>query len=337
MISSFSREELYHRHQLSHQQIDDFLGENKSGEYPETKAQHLNKLSAFLRVTELFEKEGIEFIPQKGPILSFRLYNDPLYRSYNDLDFLVNADILSSAAELLIKNGFETPFSDLPEDDCHRQLLYQHTNEIFFYSQEMETAIELHWNIFDIGIISPPDYNSLLNENKTEIQFEGHKYTVFAKEFEILFLVIHGGLHGWNKLKWLADIVIFLQRTIIDEKKFLFLTRQLKACRLVSVCNELIKVYFPGTKLLPATREAPGRMVRFAFRQINRDDQKKTFFSVLSYFRNSWCAFPGIRYKLNLFGQTLFATDLASVKRMPCSAFAYYIVSPFWKLWRGFR
>lgn len=169
MISSFTREELYHRHQLSHQQIDDLLGENKSGEYPETKAQHLSKLSAFLKVTELFEKEDIAFIPQKGPILSYRLHNDPLYRSYNDLDFLVGAGIVSRAAELLIKNGFETPFSDLPEDDCHRQLLYQHTNEIFFYSQELETGIELHWNIFDIGIISPPDYDSLLNENKTEI------------------------------------------------------------------------------------------------------------------------------------------------------------------------
>ena len=337
MISSFTREELYYRHQLSHQQIDDILGENKSGKYPESKAQHLSKLQAFLKVSELFEKEGIRFIPQKGPVLSYRLYGDPLYRSYNDLDFLISEDLISSVATLLLKNGFHTPFFRLPDDNCHRQLLFKHVNELFLYSSDMETGIELHWNLFNCIIIKPEEYNSLLRGNETGIQFEGRFYTVLEKELEILFLIIHGGLHGWNKLKWLVDIVVFMQEYQIDESKFLSLTQQLKAQRLVAVCNELLKVYFPETKLLPLTTRAPRRMVRFALRQVTRPDKEKSVADYLFLFRNSWQAFPSLRYRLNLLVSSMFATDLACVKWMPCSAVAYYIVSPFWKLWRGFR
>jgi len=76
MISSISRDELYFRHQLSHEQIDDILGEKKAGKVPEAKAQHLGKLNTFLEVSDLFDRERIPFIPQKGPILSFRIYNE---------------------------------------------------------------------------------------------------------------------------------------------------------------------------------------------------------------------------------------------------------------------
>ena len=337
MISSFSREKLYYRHQLSHQQIDDILGESKSIEYRESKAQHLNKLQAFLKVSELFEKEEIDFIPQKGPVLSYRLFGDPLYRAYNDLDFLINAALVPGVVKLLKSNGFQTPFNDLPEDECHRRLLFQHVNEIFLYSKDLDTGIELHWDLVDRNILCPENCEKLFRKNLSTIQFEGHKYTVLATELEILYLIIHGGLHGWNKLKWLMDIAVFLQKYNVNESRFLDLTEQFKANRLVSVCNELIKVHFPDTKLLPALKKAPGALLRFSLGQINRVDQKKSFLSVLSYFLNSWHAFPGIRYKVNLIGQTLFASDLASVRWLPCSALVYYIVSPFWKLWRGFR
>lgn len=337
MILSLTREELYHRHQLSHQQIDDFLGDNKSGEYPESKAQHLSKLHAFLKVSELFEKENIKFIPQKGPVLSYRLYGDPLYRAYNDLDFLISEELISRAAILLLKNGFQAPFYCLPEDECHRQLLYKHVNELFLYSPALDTGIELHWNLFNGRVIKQEDYNHLLSANKTEIQFEGRSYTIFENELEILFLVIHGGLHGWSKLKWLIDIVVFMQKYQINKEQFSSLAQQLNAHRLVSVCNELLKVYFPGTLLLPSTTKASHRMVSFANRQITKPNKEKSITDFLSFFRNSWQAFPGIRYKLSLFRNSIFATDLAGSYWMPCSAVVYYVVSPFWKLFRGFR
>ena len=224
MISSLGREELYFRHELSHQQIDDILLEKKCCEYPETKAQHLSKINAFLQVSELLEKEGIDFIPQKGPVLSYRLYGDPLYRVYNDLDFYIQADSIPKAAELLLKNGFQSPYYDLPEDKCHRRLLFKHVNELALWSPSLETGIELHWSMFNARLTDMQEHDRLVRENVTSIRFEGRDYTVLKEEFELLFLVLHGGMHGWYKLKWLVDIVVYLQNCQIDEEKFLFLT-----------------------------------------------------------------------------------------------------------------
>ncbi|MCK7461455.1 MAG: nucleotidyltransferase family protein [Sphingobacterium sp.] len=182
MITSFTREELYHRHQLSHQQIDDVFSEYKSGEYPEAKAQHLGKLQTFLRISDLFNKEDIDFIPQKGPVLSYRLYSDPLYRVYNDLDFLINVELISKTVELLERNGFQSPNYLLPEDECHRQLLYKHINEFFCTIRIRMFVFELHWNLFDPGLISPGNFKLLLKENITTIKFEDRDFNVPATE-----------------------------------------------------------------------------------------------------------------------------------------------------------
>lgn len=337
MISSLGREELYFRHQLSHQQIDDLLGESKAIDFPGSKAQYLVRLNAFREVTALFERASVPFMPQKGPVLSFRLYGDPIYRAYNDLDFLIPQAEIRRAAELLGDNGFVSPYYRLPGDECRLKMLFRHTSELFLRSQRPGTGIELHWSMFNARVASPADHDRLVEENRTEITFDGKRYAVLNGEAELLFLVIHGGLHAWSKLKWLVDIAVFLERCPVDQGKFLELTAQLHAQRLVGVCNELIRYWLPGTKLLPSVEKAPASMVRFAMKQSCRSQQNKNKGEFLSFFRNYWNAFPGLRYKFDLLGRNLFATDLASARWMPCSSVAFYIVSPFWKLRRGLR
>jgi hypothetical protein len=337
MISSLPRDELYYRHQLSHDQIDDILGEKRSGEFPESKAQHLCKINAFLKVTELFEKEGISFMPQKGPILSYRLFGDPLYRTFVDLDFFVAEDQIMPAVDLLLKNGCRTPFYTLPLKNCHRKLLFKHNNEIILLNDGWSVSVELHWSLHNCKILNEEDSHRILNENERSVFYEGRRFRVFSEELELLFLVVHGTLHGWSRLKWLLDVKVLLEKFEIDELRFAELVRQFSAGRPVAVCNELLKIYFPGTKLLPSKYKAPAGMVRFALKQISQPDRKKGIGEFLGFFRNSWRAFPGMEYKIDLLKRNLFATDLASASWMPCSPLVFYIVSPFWKLVRGFR
>lgn len=130
---------------------------------------------------------------------------------------------------------------------------------------------------------------------------------------QLLYLIIHGGLHHWNKLKWLVDIKDLLQRFPLNELLFFNLTKELKAHRLVAVCNELLKVYLPGFRLLPCTNKAPQHLLQFSLQQINRTENKdaKTIRNFTAIFRNSLGAFPGFRYKISIIGHVLFATDLA--------------------------
>lgn len=337
MISSLSRDELYFRHQLSHEQIDDILGENLAAGLPGAKAQHLHKLNTFLEISDLFFREGIPFIPQKGPVLSFRIYCDPLVRIYTDLDFLVDAERIPVAFRVLSHLGFRSTSYVFPGDECRQKLLMQHVNELYLWNPDLETGIELHWKLFNGFTAGRRGLTKVIQDNTITLKFGGRDFTVLNPELELLYLVIHASLHGWNRLKWLVDVRELLRKFDIDGMKFASLVQQFRAQNPVATCNELLKEYFPGTKLLPSVSRAPAGMVRFALRQIRKPDGQKDMREFLGFFVNSWRAFPGIRYKVDLLKSNLFATDLASVPRMPCSALAFYLVSPFWKMSRGFR
>jgi hypothetical protein len=339
MNSAFTRDQLYYRHQLSHQQIDDWLGENRCVQFPESKARHLGKLNEFLDIARHFTQSGIDFIPQKGPILSYRIYNDPLYRLYNDLDFLISTENIRKAIDVLGQQGYNTPFYNFPSDDCRRKILYKHVNELFLYNPEKDSGIELHWTLFTGSSENGTSFKQLIDSNNTKTSFQGQQFTVFTIELELLYLIIHGGLHGWEKLKWLVDIKELLLKYEMDETIFQKLAKRLSAFRMVAVCNELLKIFFPDSLLLPSPKTAPKPLVNFALQQIKREniDDKKSIPEYLKIFRFTLFAFPGLRFKIKTLKSMIFATDLVSKKWIPCSSLVYYLVSPVWKLWRGFR
>ena len=335
-----NRELLYKRHRLSHQQIDDFLGEKESRNYLSEKLEQFAQVKEFLAVAKEFSALGIRFIPLKGPLLSYRIYNDATYRQYNDLDFLIEIFSVENAIEVLKKRGYVPTVYDLPTEDCKRKLLYRHMNEILLYNPDTEIGIDLHWELFTGGrFVNKQLLQQIIDKNQVRIVFQGQQFNAFSVELELLYLIIHGGLHTWRRLKWLVDIKSFLQRVEFNDVIFIILTKKLGAHRLVSLCNELLKIYFPGTRLFPVLTTASRQSVNFCQYSINmeKDEQKQSVAEYLKIVWNNFRAFPGIRYKASIIKQILFASDLAANKWMPCSTFLYYLVSPFWKIRRGFR
>ena len=78
------------RHRLSAEQINLLAGGRVIEESYEEKAGTLVKVAEFIKVTDLLRAGGIDFIPLKGPLLSFRLYGDATTRRYGDIDILVD-------------------------------------------------------------------------------------------------------------------------------------------------------------------------------------------------------------------------------------------------------
>jgi hypothetical protein len=87
---NYSREILYTRHRLSHYQINKLLGEQQNQLDFEEKLYQLNLLAEFLSITDHLTKEDIWFMPLKGPLLSYRIYEDATCRRYRDFDFWLN-------------------------------------------------------------------------------------------------------------------------------------------------------------------------------------------------------------------------------------------------------
>lgn len=330
---------LYNRHRLSHRQINDWIGEGKHNESPEQRIAQLAKVASFVEITDWFREHKISFLSFKGPLLSQKIYKDPTYRYYNDFDFLIDRSNIDLALKVLHDKGFHNVHFRFPEKESKKQLWLDHTNEIMLFHPEKELTIEIHWNLFAADPVLKQNLKNLVDTNTTSINFSGREYTVFSHEFDLIYLIIHGGGHFWGRLKWLVDIKELIERFPLDEKKFLNISTELRAGRLVALCNSLLKIYFPDSKLLPCNDHVSQSMIDKALYTI----QAKEMFEMgntkeyIRYYWNHVKLVPGLRYKINILKQILFAPDLAEKKWMPCSAFLNYLMGPLWKLSRGIR
>ena len=332
MIDSLlqNRTYLHDRHRLSHQQIDRWLGENRSGEFLQEKMRQLEMVHLFLLITDKLKENNIPFVPMKGPLLSLRLYGDPAVRVLHDLDLLIDKKHLEDVIKLMQSEGFEFANNFIwPKEKYRQKLIIRNIHHIGFFNRQNHLLVEIHWVLTSKLAIPVKKVEKIISENLTTTTFAGRNFTVLNKEFELLFLLLHGARHGWSRLKWLADISEYARQEI-NENLFLQLAGQLKAKRIIVQTNYLLMKYF-NTKL-PVTREKhiPKQMLRFAEQNIVKTITSERLSSkeIIENFRYQWFLFPGIHYKLIHFS-CMFVRPLDVMTNNLPSKTAYYFYRPY--------
>lgn len=66
-----------------------------------------------------------------------------------------------------------------------------------------------------------------------KIVYNSREYTTLTDEYELLYLIYHGGMSGWHRLKWLIDIVDYININSIDKQEFLNLISNYKINKLI--------------------------------------------------------------------------------------------------------
>lgn len=334
---NFSRQNLHQRHRLSHQQIDKLLNEMESADFTEEKMQQMEKLRFFHKFTSELRERDIKFWVLKGPILSDRIYGDPTCRLMNDFDILIEPDSVDLLTELLTGMNFHPRDFQWPESTKREKIAQHITNQIGYYNSENGVLVEVHWRLFNDRVSDHAKSWQLIKENTEIIEFAGKPFHRFNIEFELLYLVIHGSIHGWFRLKWLVDIHEMLKRYPFNENHFNELVGEMNAGRFVDVCNAMLSEYFPGSKRLPAQNTNITKLESFAKEQVERssDELGDTIFHTLSSIRYRMALTDNIQYKLDLL--KLFAickTDL-NYKWIPPYKTAFYLFRPFGYLYRA--
>ncbi len=299
-----SRQLLHQRHRLSHQQIDELLNEKSSKEHLSEKLGQLFQLSEFIRLTDEFREAAIAFTPLKGPILSHRLHGDASYRFSNDLDFLLPLNAVKKAILILEQNGYEPHYFPWPENLKKERRLTRLSNQILFVHPEKQINIEIHWKLFKSEITNSKVLSEVLKFNKYQITFNERNFQVFNNEFELLYLIIHGGLHAWFRLKWLVDVKDYIEKIPIDKNKFTQLVVQCNASRMVALCNATLSIYFPECPQLPC-KPIPKTEKRLDFTLTQIKDEEYYNKSLAERIKTYWFefqCFPGFRFKLSILG-----------------------------------
>jgi hypothetical protein len=294
------REMMYNSHRLSHQQINDFLGEKNSGSLLPEKMELMQQVQEFVSLTDILRNGGIEFISIKGPLLSYRIYGDAACRRSKDFDFLMDFDVIGKTVSLLQSIGFKPGWYDWPADPDIREFKGELRNQFHLLHPEKQFTVELHWKLLAFQPVQKDIFENLVTSNLADLVFAGRKFKVLNPEMELLYLVIHGGLHSWRRLKWLVDVHEIAVRGLYNEQKFRDLVKICRAERLVALSTEILKVIYPGKPTLPEIGKVPGFLVRHSLKKIEKESDLEydSFAEAISYFTFVMKAFPGFLYKI---------------------------------------
>ena len=157
-----------------------------------------------IRLQRLFDDAGLPLLFLKGASLAMLAYGNLGLRSAKDVDLLVSPELLEPAIALLQRAGYHR--FDPPPGISDRQLriLMQLRGDIGFIHDNTDCPVELHWGLF-LNPYAMSDASIMAKSRVVPIA--GHNgLRTLGEEDLFTFLCVHGALHVWNRLKWLADI-----------------------------------------------------------------------------------------------------------------------------------
>jgi hypothetical protein len=329
------------RHRLSIKQIAE-LREFKNIKIPFSEPRQktlssMSKVAELLRLSGIFKVNGLNFIPLKGPILSWSLHKDFFTRISNDLDILIQFDDLDKCSDTMRKEGYEAMFFDFPKTKNRKKLVLKINNQISFFHPQKKIHIEIHWNLIKYPIIPKIELNQLLKNNFNSIVVHGETFTVFNKELEFVYLVLHGALHAWFRLKWLHDIYAYSKDENLDWDKVIDLSKHFKAQHLVYQSLFLADKYWvlPSIikqKYLDEIENINPFIKNYPLKRIARETTTPSGFSNwVNYLygdtKYSLLLFSEVKYKISYLKRVLFREK--EILILPDSlTFLYFVFRP---------
>jgi hypothetical protein len=207
-------------------------------------------MAELIRLSRLFKANNIDFISIKGPLLSWRLHRDFTIRYSNDLDILVNRTDLDLCFELL--KSYEYCFDtsapaagDFPTTKNKKKLVMDLKHHKVFIHRKTKLQLEVHWNLFSYPIINQKKFDQLIKEQTVPFTFQTEQFTIFSKEMDFVYLMIHGALHHWYRLKWLHDIYAYSMDPEISWQKVKEISKYFSAGHLLYQTLHLADIFWP--------------------------------------------------------------------------------------------
>ncbi|MDP4291767.1 MAG: nucleotidyltransferase family protein [Bacteroidota bacterium] len=339
MKTHIPADQLYLRHKLSYPQIDRMQGTQHAPMHQKDILDNFNNIREFIMVTDGFRKLSIPFIPMKGPLLSARIYGDAAIRRMHDLDLLLNTKDVPLAYDNLVRLGY-IPDLKLPDSETGRKILWDHNKHLSFVHPQKKTCFELHWQLVDFKDHFEYHFDTIYQNLTMTQHFMNRKFRVLKSEYDLLFLLIHGAAHKWQRLKWLVDINDFLHNIRFDEQLLRSLARSYKAERVLALYNKVAILYLPNPQLIDIKVNVPEFLVKSCIREIKRKEvvwiprsfKEAVTFSYFFY-RYLFLLFPDRQSRIENIKRSLVnAYDLKMVKTN--NLFLLILVRPFSYLYR---
>ena len=157
-----------------------------------------------VRLQRLFDDAALPVLFLKGASLAVLAFGGLGLRCAKDIDILVSQETLPTAVALLERAGYGR--FDPPRDTAEEtmRLLMPLRKDLGLIHQTSGIRVELHWRLFLNPHAMTSD--SIMAASRTVPIAGTAELRTLGQEDLFAYLCMHGALHWWNQLKWLADI-----------------------------------------------------------------------------------------------------------------------------------
>src|SRR5579871_2643414 len=166
----------------------------------EATGKTLARTAELTRILEAFRSAEIPAMPCKGPIAALMAYGDISFRSFCDLDILVDLGDLDRARRQLQLLGYKPylPINAQQERDyLNNECALQFRNEV------REHIVELHWRFSERNASVDLPVESFWRRAQ-KISVAGMETLALCPEDLVLYLCVHGAKHRWERIEWIA-------------------------------------------------------------------------------------------------------------------------------------
>jgi len=189
--------------------------------------------------------EKITVIPFKGPVLAIQAYNDYAYRSYSDLDVLINKKDFNRFYDHMINLGYQ-PFYPFKESKRKRWAKW---GRPFVFSKK-DTHVDVHFRIQSGPGFIKPGLTPGSMEKYTEIDLMEQRVNALSPEYSALAVCINGTKDGWNRLCFVTDLAYLVQNNRdLEWDSLISRAKKIKAytrlCIGLRLANEFLGLQLP--------------------------------------------------------------------------------------------
>jgi hypothetical protein len=187
-----------------------YLKRQKEGIVPQTelvkqKNLYLNNVGLNIMVTQkllnilkILSTNGFESVPFKGPVIAIQAYGDIGLRAFCDLDILIKSSDFSAIYDLLLSEGY---LSLKPRIGKLKSIWKKSRRNFEFQGKKCFFDFHMQVSQGPLFFRLKDKWNML-----STVELNSQEVPCLNNHDTILMLALHGTHHGWNILKFVADL-----------------------------------------------------------------------------------------------------------------------------------